>query len=67
VSKIAEMRHRQGGVCQRQALVFDAKREYMTKMVSTTRGVNDKGGEVVIPTLHQKFVRKTVQSKKNRI
>ncbi len=40
--------------CQRQSLVLDAKREYMTKMVSSTRGgdncasltggVNDKGG-----------------------
>ena len=26
------------GGCQRQALVFDAKREYVTKMVSSTRG-----------------------------
>ncbi len=38
-SKIAEMRHRQGG-CQRQALVFDAKREHITKMVQSTGGVS---------------------------
>ncbi len=38
VSIIVEIRHQKGGGCQRQALVFDAKREYMTKMASWTRG-----------------------------
>ncbi len=52
LSLTGQMRHRQGG-CQRQALVFDAKRENMTKMVPSTRGgssvrhrqggVNDRG------------------------
>ncbi len=32
------MRHRKGEGCQQQALVFDAKREYMTKMETTTKG-----------------------------
>ncbi len=53
MSKIAETRHRQGGGCRRQGLVFDTKCEYMTKIVqsaggvkyvSSTGGVNDKGG-----------------------
>ncbi len=39
--KIADMRHRQGGVST-QAIAFDAKREYITKMLSSTGGVNDK-------------------------
>jgi hypothetical protein len=37
-----QTRHRQGGGgCLQQALVFDAKWEYMTKMVSSTR---EEGG-----------------------
>jgi hypothetical protein len=53
-AKITKMRHRQGRGCQRKGLVFDAKREYMTKMVSSSRGVkcmsligvcvNERGG-----------------------
>ncbi len=54
MSKFAEMCHQLGG-CQRKALVFDAKHEYMKKTVSSTKGggvkcvsstgvcVNDKG------------------------
>ncbi len=63
-SKIAEIRHRQGGGCQRQGLVFDAKRENMTKIVSsgvkcalstgcvsTTRGCQRQEGKIGINSI----------------